>query len=130
MKRVPLLETAGGRIQCPRCQALNREAEQCAKPAIKGKRVCNFHGGRSTGPKTVQGMTEIKLVATKHGKYSKEGRQTTAAQLARFRQLEDALFTLGVITEGQRTRGRKPRDYEPLITIADVKTWAEGIAEE
>jgi hypothetical protein len=67
MERVPLLETAGGRIQCPRCHALNRAGDQCAKPAIRGKGVCNFHGGLSTGPKTVEGITQIKLAATKHG---------------------------------------------------------------
>jgi len=128
--QVHLLRTAGGRIQCPRCQARNRAGEQCAKPAVRGKRVCNFHGGRSTGAKTPEGMARIKEAATKHGAYSREGREKTAAQLARLRQLEDALVTLGAIPAGQQTRGPKPRGYEPLITMADVEKWAEGITEE
>ena len=128
--QVHLLRTAGGRIQCPRCQARNRAGEQCAKPAVRGKRVCNFHGGRSTGAKTPEGMARIKEAATKHGKFSKEGLAMVTAHSARIRELEDALIVLGAIPEGQRTRGPKPRGYEPLITMADVEKWAEGITEE
>lgn len=128
--QVHLLRTAGGRIQCPRCQARNRAGEQCAKPAVRGKRVCNFHGGRSTGAKTPEGMARIKEAATKHGKFSKEGLAMATAHSAKIRELEDALIVLGAIPEGQRTRGPKPRGYEPLITMADVEKWAEGITEE
>ena len=124
------LKTAGGRIQCPRCQAKNRAGNQCAKPAIRGKRVCNFHGGFSSGVKTPEGMARIRESATKHGRYSKEGLARATAQSARIRELEDALIVLGAIPEGQRTRGPKPAGYEPLITLADVRKWASTIGEK
>lgn len=124
------LKTAGGRIVCLRCSARTRAGGQCAKPAVRGKRVCNFHGGRSTGAKTPEGMARIKEAATKHGKFSKEGLARAAAQSARIRELEDALIVLGAIPEGQRTRGPKPVGYEPLITLSDVENWATEIAEK
>ena len=118
------LKTAGGRILCHRCQAKNRAGEQCAKPAVRGKRVCNFHGARSVGARTPEGMARIRAAATVHGRYSKEGLARATAQSARIRELEDALIVLGAIPEGQRTRGPKPAGYEPLITLADVRKWA------
>jgi hypothetical protein len=45
--------TAGGRIKCPRCQATSKRTKlQCDRPALKGKGICNFHGGKSIDPKT------------------------------------------------------------------------------
>jgi len=123
------LRTAGGRIICPRCQARNRAGGQCAKPAVKGKRVCNFHGGRSTGAKTPEGMARIKEAATKHGRFSKESLAMATAQSARIRELEDALIVLGAIQEGQRTRGPKPKGYEPVCSMEDVRRLAKRIAE-
>ena len=121
MGHIPFLVTAGGQIVCRRCQAKNRAGNQCAKPAIKGKRVCTNHGGLSTGPRTVEGIARIKEAATKHGRYTPEGRERAAAQAARIRELEDALIVLEAIPEGQRTRGPKPKGYEPVRTIADVR---------
>ena len=125
------LKTAGGRIQCPRCQAKNRAGNQCAKPAIRGKRVCRNHGGRSTGAKTSEGMARIREAATRHGRFTPEGRERAAAQAARIRELEDALIVLEAIPEGQRTRtrGTKPKGYEPVRTIADVRRLVRRIVE-
>ena len=38
-----------------RCQARNRRGTRCGAQAIVNKRVCKFHGGKSTGPKTEAG---------------------------------------------------------------------------
>jgi hypothetical protein len=38
-----------------RCLARNRRNVRCGCQAIAGKRVCKFHGGKSTGPKTSEG---------------------------------------------------------------------------
>ncbi|MDA0630613.1 MAG: HGGxSTG domain-containing protein, partial [Proteobacteria bacterium] len=32
-----------------------RTRKQCGAPAMRGKRVCRFHGGLSTGPKSAEG---------------------------------------------------------------------------
>jgi len=33
---------------------------------------CQFHGGKSTGPKTAAGLAKIREAMTKHGYYSAE----------------------------------------------------------
>ena len=129
MGRIPFLVTAGGRITCLRCQAKNRAGNQCAKPAIKGKRVCRNHGGRSTGPKTPEGLTRIKGANTKHGRFTREGLERATAQSARIRELEDALIVLEAIPEGQRTRGPKPKGYEPVCSMEDVRRLALRIVQ-
>jgi hypothetical protein len=48
--------TLGGRIACKQCQAKSkRSKQQCRAPAMRGKQVCKNHGGKSTGPKTIEG---------------------------------------------------------------------------
>ena len=128
--RIPFLITAGGRITCPRCQARNRAGNQCAKPAMRGKRVCGFHGGLSAGPRTAEGIAHIKEAATKHGRFTQEGRERTTARAAMIRELEDALIVLEAIPEGQRTRGPKPAGYEAVRTVADVRRLVRMIVEE
>ena len=129
MGLIPILVTGGGRIFCSRCQAKNRAGSQCAKPAVRGKRVCRNHGGRSTGAKTSEGMARIREAATRHGRFTPEGRERAAAQAARIRELEDALIVLEAIPEGQRTRGPKPAGYEPVRTIPDVRRLIRRIVE-
>ena len=59
---------AGGRIRCCRCLAQSkRTKQQCQAPAMKGKSKCRFHGGKSTGPKTLAGRQRIADVKTIHG---------------------------------------------------------------
>ena len=61
--------TLGGRIRCPRCQAKSKRTKrQCRSPAIRGKRVCRIHGGRSTGPRTQQGRNLCGAAKTLHGR--------------------------------------------------------------
>ena len=130
MGLIPILVTGGGRIFCSRCQAKNRAGSQCAKPAVRGKRVCRNHGGRSTGARTPEGLARIKAANTTHGRYTPEGRERATAQAARIRELEDALIVLEAIPEGQRTRGTKPKGYRPVRTIADVRRLVRRIVEE
>ena len=129
MGLIPILVTGGGQIFCSRCQAKNRAGNQCAKPAMRGKRVCGFHGGLSTGPRTVEGIARIKEAASKHGRFTPEGRERATAQAARIRELEDALIVLEAIPEWQLTRGPKPSGYEPVRTIADVRRLVRRIVE-
>jgi len=41
---------------------------------MKGKRVCYIHGGKSTGPKTKEGLERSRRANWKHGQYSEEAR--------------------------------------------------------
>ncbi len=52
-----LLLTAGGQIQCRRCQGTSRRTGvQCGAPAEQHSEKCRFHGSRATGPTTVEGL--------------------------------------------------------------------------
>jgi hypothetical protein len=39
---------------------------------------CRFHGGKSTGPKTAEGLARIRAARTIHGRYSAETREMAA----------------------------------------------------
>jgi hypothetical protein len=117
------LMTAGGKIQCPRCTAhSSRTGEQCGRPALKLSKTqkCQYHGGRSTGPKTAEGKTRIAAAHTEHGQETKAVRAERSSASARLSQLEDAMHVLGMTT-AVRSRGRKAQGYVPVKTLADVK---------
>jgi hypothetical protein len=112
--------TAGGKIACKRCTAKSkRSGEQCKKPAMRGKAVCDFHGGRSTGPKTQAGKDRHRAAVTKTGAYTKQAAEDRASSMRVLHGLEDAMCVLKMTTM-PRTRGRKPLGYLPLQTVEDV----------
>ena len=117
------LVLAGGRIRCNRCQALSRRSKlQCKKPALKGKRVCGFHGGKSTGPKTAAGRQRCAEVKTLHGRETRAIRAQRSDDIAYLRNLEEAGRVLGVIG-GTRTSGRKPASYRPICNEEEARRW-------
>jgi hypothetical protein len=116
------LTTAGGRIRCVRCTAQSTRTKlQCGRPALKTSKTqkCQFHGGRASGPKTKEGRSRIAAAHYKHGESSKLARTEYSKAAATVNQLEDAMHILKM-TSAPRTRGRKPKGYEPLHTIHDV----------
>jgi len=81
----------GGRIRAPRCQALSkRSKQQCRKAALKGKHVCMFHGGKSTGPVTKQGRKRCAEAKTVHGYETRAAREYRAEK---FREMK-GLYSL------------------------------------
>ena len=48
----------------PRCGARTRAGCPCRAPAIAGKRRCRMHGGRSTGPRTQEGLARLRAART------------------------------------------------------------------
>jgi hypothetical protein len=118
------INTAGGKITCPRCQAHSKRTKlQCGKPALKGKSVCQFHGGRSTGPKTESGKARHKAAVTKSSNYTKESYEARSSSIRILHRLEDAMYVLKM-SDAPRTRGRKPLGYQPLKTLDDVIQFA------
>lgn len=114
---------AAGKIQCQRCTAKStRTGLQCARSALKFSKTqkCQYHGGRSTGPKTAEGKANIAAGQTVHGQETKTARAERSAASARLSQLEDAMHVLGMTSE-TRCRGRKAQGYVPVRTMADVK---------
>ena len=104
------LLTCGGRIVCRRCKASSvRTKQQCGRPALKGKSVCQFHGGRSTGPKSEQSKIRLRTLNLKEGFFTAEAKERGRRDSIKLRYLEDIGYYLGIIPV--RTRGRKPIGY-------------------
>ena len=59
-----------------RCEARTRRGTLCQRPGNKINSRCKLHGGRSTGPKTGQGLARLTASKITHG-------QTTAANRAK-----------------------------------------------
>lgn len=115
--------TANGKIQCLRCTAKSsRTGVQCGRPALKSSKTqkCQFHGGRSTGPKTADGKARIAAAHTVHGQETNTARTERSAGSARLSRIEDAMYLLEM-TAAPRTRGRKARGYVPVNTLDDVR---------
>jgi len=127
MKEITLLlVTAGSKISCLRCTAMSkRSGEQCKKPALKMSRTqkCEFHGGRSTGPKTQAGKDRQRAAVIKTENYTKEAMEDRARSFRVLAGLEDAMYVLNMTT-APRTRGRKPLGYVALKTVEDVVKFA------
>ena len=113
------ITTAGGRIKCLRCTAQStRTKQQCGRPALKTSKTqkCQFHGGRSTGPKTTEGRLRIALAHMVHGQATKAVRQELSHKALKLAHLEDMLHLLKMTT-APRSQGRKPSGYCPITTI-------------
>lgn len=116
------LSTAGGRICCARCKAQSTRTKlQCGRPALKTSKtqVCQFHGGRGSGPKTEAGRSRIAAAHYKHGESTKAARAEYSKASATLSKLEDAMHVLKMTT-APRTRGRKPSGYKPVRSAQDV----------
>ena len=93
-----------------------RTKQQCAAPAERGKKVCRFHGARSTGPKTEEGRLRIVRGKTHHGDETRQTRAERSDMSAKILAMEHILFLINAAT-GPRTRGRKPASYTPITTL-------------
>lgn len=117
---ISTLVTAGSKITCRRCTAMSkRSGGQCKKPALRDKAVCDFHGGRSTGPKTEAGKARIAAAYTVHGRETRQQRAERSAASARISRLEDAMHVLK-ITTAPRSRGSKAAGYTPITSVEGV----------
>jgi hypothetical protein len=108
MQKEPWLITAGNKIRCRRCQATSKRTRlQCGAPAMSGKTVCRFHGGRSTGPRTEAGRARCAAAKTIHGNSTRQARRELSQELVYLAMLEQTGRLIGLIT-GPRSRGRRP----------------------
>ena len=61
----------GNPNSAPRCGARTRKGTPCRGPAMANDR-CRMHGGKSTGPRTPEGLERSRKANWKHGDYSAE----------------------------------------------------------
>ena len=73
--------------KAPRCGAKTRQKTSCLMPAMKNGR-CRLHGGKSTGPKTREGLERSKKANWKHGRRSAEAIRQRKESMAVRRQLK------------------------------------------
>ncbi len=65
----------GGPGAAPRCGARTRAGAPCRGPAVRGRWRCRMHGGKSTGPRTAEGLERLRAARTRHGAYCEEARE-------------------------------------------------------
>ena len=87
----------------------------------KGQK-CNFHGGKSTGPKTPEGKARISKAHLVHGNETVQIRLERKQKNAHFADIEDVMHLLDMTTGG-RKRGPKPNGYKPIKTIEEARRW-------
>ena len=78
----------------PRCGAKTRQGTPCQCPAIRNRRRCRLHGGRSTGPKTPEGIERIRQAQLKHGWHTKEAKAQRAEAQRLWRELQASIQVL------------------------------------
>jgi len=72
LKRKPLLRNGnpqGNPQDAPRCGAKTGKGTLCMGPAMRNGR-CRMHGGKSTGPRTPEGLERCRKANWRHGHYS------------------------------------------------------------
>jgi hypothetical protein len=77
-------------MKAPRCGAITRKGTPCQSPAMKNGR-CRLHGGKSTGPKTPEGIERIRQAHLKHGEYTKKAIKERKAFNYLLRQLKGTM---------------------------------------
>src|SRR6185295_12451025 len=70
----------GDPSKSPRCNAKTRAGTPCRAPAMWSRKAgkytrCRMHGGRSTGPRSPEGLERCRKAALKHGRFSAEYKQ-------------------------------------------------------
>ena len=90
-----------GPISVPRCQARSKRSglQQCGLMAVRGKRVCRVHGGKSTGPRTREGKAAIAAAHLKHGRRAKDHTAMRRAQRDQVRALAVLARACGLIKD-------------------------------
>jgi hypothetical protein len=76
------------------CGAKTRRGTPCPSAAMKNGR-CRMHGGKSTGPRTSEGLERSRKARWKHGLYSKEFLEQRKAHMRAMREIRKFLRERG-----------------------------------
>jgi hypothetical protein len=81
-----------GQVEAPRCQARSkRTGKQCGQASARNNTVCKWHGGKSTGPKTLEGRKRCAAAKTIHGTDTRELRIKYRLKVKELNALYDLL---------------------------------------
>jgi hypothetical protein len=83
---------------------------------VSRTKKCQFHGGRSSGPKTDVGRASISRAHLIHGDETRSKRLERAEKKLWFAHIEDIMHVLAM-TSMSRQRGRKPLGYKKITTL-------------
>jgi len=78
--------------KAPRCGARNRQGTPCQMAALRGRRRCYLHGGKSTGSRTVEGRRAQRRAHLAHGERSGVWRQVRELEHACAEALEASVW--------------------------------------
>jgi hypothetical protein len=96
----------GDFLAAPRCGAKTRAGCACRQPAMANGR-CRFHGGKSTGARTAEGLARVRGARLAHGLRSAEVIAISAAAAAAHRSLG---VLLAAARQKSDARTQKPED--------------------
>ena len=77
-----------------RCGAKTRRGTLCQRPGTKRNGRCKLHGGRSTGPRTAEGLARLVVSKITHGRTTKEKRAKAKLRAEQGRQMRAELLEL------------------------------------
>jgi hypothetical protein len=82
----------------PRCGARSkRTGKPCLGAAMPNGR-CKFHGGKSMGPRTPEGLERSRRANWKHGHFSREAKAERSRLRAALLALRDLCTTHGILS--------------------------------
>ena len=81
-----------------RCLAKTRRSTLCQNPAVTDRSRCRMHGGKSTGPRTLEGKAQVAAVHRKHGLRSRVHIEKVRQINAELRRVLNAMRRQGFIT--------------------------------
>ncbi|MDV7201108.1 HGGxSTG domain-containing protein [Roseovarius sp. 10] len=94
-----------------RCGARTKAGTACQRPAVKKNGRCTRHGGKSTGPRTQEGLARIAAAQTTHGRLTKEKRAEAkrTAEVGRqiraeLAEIESEAIAAGLLTNKWRNQ--------------------------
>ena len=116
----------GDPSKSPRCGAKTRSGAPCRAPAMWSKKAgrytrCRLHGGRSTGPRTPEGIERCRKANWKHGRRSAQEiaeRRASRRELQWMRWDTDELArdVRAFLREQKRQQQLAEKSF-PLVTV-------------
>jgi len=99
-----------------RCEARTRRGTLCQRPGTKRNGRCRLHGGRSTGPRTEEGLARLIASKIKHGKFTKSKREAAKLRAEVGRQMRAELTE---IENWFLSRGLLAKNWRDQFKIKD-----------